>query len=221
MAYLYRHIRIDKNEPFYIGIGSDSNYQRANSRKNRNNHWESIVEKTDYRVDIVLDDISYEFAKQKEIEFIDIYKRKEDNGTLCNITKGGDGVLGLIHTKESKEKMSDANKGKVISEYHKKKISECHKGKVVSEETRAKMSEKSIGEKNPMYGKKRSEYAKLVTGLKTSGELNGSSKLNNKSVLEIRELSSNGLSQRKIASIFNISKSSVAFILKGVTWKHI
>jgi hypothetical protein len=24
MAYLYRHIRHDKNEPFYIGIGSDN-----------------------------------------------------------------------------------------------------------------------------------------------------------------------------------------------------
>jgi hypothetical protein len=23
MIYLYRHIRLDKNEPFYIGIGED------------------------------------------------------------------------------------------------------------------------------------------------------------------------------------------------------
>lgn len=23
MAYVYRHIRLDKNEPFYIGIGKD------------------------------------------------------------------------------------------------------------------------------------------------------------------------------------------------------
>ena len=30
MAYLYRHIRLDKNEPFYIGIGSDTNFKRAN-----------------------------------------------------------------------------------------------------------------------------------------------------------------------------------------------
>jgi hypothetical protein len=29
MAYLYRHIRHDKNEPFYIGIGSDNNYKRS------------------------------------------------------------------------------------------------------------------------------------------------------------------------------------------------
>lgn len=32
--YLYRHIRLDKNEPFYIGIGTKivktSEYRRAN-----------------------------------------------------------------------------------------------------------------------------------------------------------------------------------------------
>ena len=34
MAVLYRHIRIDKNEPFYIGIGDKEN--RAYSHKGRN-----------------------------------------------------------------------------------------------------------------------------------------------------------------------------------------
>lgn len=221
MAYLYRHIRLDKNEPFYIGIGSDSKYQRANSRFNRNNHWKSIVNKTEYKVEIILDDIDYEYAKEKEIEFINIYKRKEDNGTLCNITKGGDGVLGIVHTYESRKKMGVPNKGKTISDWHKKRISESHKGKIVSDETKIKMSEKAIGDKNPMYGKSRSEYAKLMTSIKTSGESNGSSKLNNNDVLEIRKLGTSGISQRKIASMFNISKSSVAFILKRVTWKHI
>ena len=38
MAYLYRHIRLDNNEVFYIGIGSDSEgyYKRAKSHKYRN-----------------------------------------------------------------------------------------------------------------------------------------------------------------------------------------
>ena len=43
MAYLYRHIRSDKNVPFYIGIGIDSNYYRAKSKKSRNDHWNKIV----------------------------------------------------------------------------------------------------------------------------------------------------------------------------------
>ena len=36
MAYVYQHVRLDTNEPFYIGIGSDDkNYQRANNKFNR------------------------------------------------------------------------------------------------------------------------------------------------------------------------------------------
>jgi len=39
MAYIYRHIRLDKNEPFYIGIGDNSHegtYPRAHSKKPKN-----------------------------------------------------------------------------------------------------------------------------------------------------------------------------------------
>ena len=34
MAYLYRHIRLDKNKPFYVGIGDNdnNNYKRAHSK---------------------------------------------------------------------------------------------------------------------------------------------------------------------------------------------
>ena len=222
MAYLYRHIRLDKNEPFYIGIGSDDKYQRANSKTHRNNYWLSVVSKTDYRVEILIDDISYEYAKEKEIEFIDIYKRKEDNGTLCNITKGGDGVLGLKHTEEARRKMGEPNKGKVISEWHRKRISEFHKGKKRSEETRLKMSQKALGEKNHMYGKTISEETrqKKIASAKR-GENNFSSKLKTEDVLEIRKLNSEGISQRQLARQFNVAKSSIANIIKRITWKHI
>jgi len=38
MAYLYRHIRHDKNEPFYIGIGSDSKTTLSiHEKSNKNN----------------------------------------------------------------------------------------------------------------------------------------------------------------------------------------
>lgn len=67
MAYIYRHIRLDKNVPFYIGIGSDDEgfYLRA-FRKGRNAHWNNIVKKTDYLVEIILDDLSWEEACVKE-----------------------------------------------------------------------------------------------------------------------------------------------------------
>jgi hypothetical protein len=95
MAYLYRHIREDKNEVFYVGIGSDNGFYRSKETKRRNKHWENIINKTEWYSEIIITDISYELAKIKEIEFIEIYKRKEDGGTLCNKTKGGEGSLGL------------------------------------------------------------------------------------------------------------------------------
>ena len=66
MAYVYRHIRLDKNEPFYIGIGSDMTNKRANERARRSELWKKIVAKSDYEIDIMLNDITYEEAKLKE-----------------------------------------------------------------------------------------------------------------------------------------------------------
>lgn len=62
MAYVYRHIRLDKNVPFYIGIGSDEEgeYKRAycSIQNGRNKYWNNIVAKTAYEVDIMVDGIS-------------------------------------------------------------------------------------------------------------------------------------------------------------------
>ena len=78
MAYVYRHIRLDKNEPFYIGVGSDNEYKRANTRKGRNKIWNDIVNKSDFEVEIIFDNISWEEALLKEVEFISLYKRKTE-----------------------------------------------------------------------------------------------------------------------------------------------
>lgn len=217
MAYLYRHIRTDSNVPFYIGIGKDIN--RAYSVTHRNKHWGSIVGKTSYEIDILFDDITYEFAKEKEKEFIELYKRKEDGGTLCNITKGGDGVLGLSHTEEAKKKMGEPNRGKTISEWHKKRISELHTGRFHSEETKKKMSESAKGKS---IGRKVSEETKLnMVASAKRGENSYISKFKNNDILEIRKLSAEGISQRKIAIKFNVSKNAVASIVNKITWKHI
>ena len=220
MACLYRHIRKDINVPFYIGIGK--NVSRAYSITHRNKHWTSIVNKTEYEVEILFDDIDYGFAKEKEIEFSDIYKRKEDGGTLCNITKGGDGVLGLMHNDEARKKMGESNKGKTISEWHRKRISEFHTGKKTSEDTKKKMSEKALGENNHRYGIKASEETKQkMKNSAKKGKENSSSKLTVSDVLKIRELNKSGIGQRKIAAQFGVVKNTVACIVNRITWKHI
>jgi hypothetical protein len=114
---LYRHIRLDKNEVFYIGIG---NQKRPYSKFSRNRIWKFITQKSDYRVDIVLENLTYEEACEKEKEFIKLYGRKDLGlGSLVNLTDGGTGGTGLKHTDESKEKMKGRpNINKNISKWN-------------------------------------------------------------------------------------------------------
>lgn len=107
MAYVYRHIRLDTNQPFYIGIGSDDlgKYNRANNKSKRSVFWKNIVSKSKYRVEIVLDDLTWEEACEKEKELINLYGRyNKQLGTLCNLTDGGDGTLGNIQSPETIQK---------------------------------------------------------------------------------------------------------------------
>ena len=220
MAYLYRHIRKDLNVPFYIGIGK--HIERAYSKSNRNNHWNSIINKTDYKVEILFDEIEYDYAKIKEIEFISLYKRKIDGGTLCNITLGGEGALGIKHTEEAKIKMSIPNRGKIISEEHKKIISKFHTGRKHTQEAKEKMSKNALGEKNHAYGTKASEETKeKMRSSAKKGIDNKFSKLTEIDVLKIRELYKKGLSSREIGKKYNVVKSTILFIVNRKTWKHI
>jgi hypothetical protein len=149
MAYVYRHIRLDKNEPFYIGIGSDNEYKRANTNTRRNKHWINIS-KFGYEVDILFDDLTWDEACVKEKEFISLYGRKDKNkGSLCNLTDGGDGCLGRIVTfsEESKRKMSEARKGKkpyIITDEIRKNLSIAAKKRGVSKEHLAKMNKARV-----------------------------------------------------------------------------
>ena len=113
MAYLYRHIRLDTNEPFYIGIGSDEDYkyERAYCLDNRNKYWRNIVKSSGYEVEIMLDGLTWVEVCSKEVEIIKLYGRKDKGlGPLSNMTDGGEGVPGMRHTDETKLKISLDNK---------------------------------------------------------------------------------------------------------------
>lgn len=143
MAYLYTHTRLDTNEIFYVGIGSDNKFIRANSKNGRNIIWKRITNKTDYKVDIILDNISWVDACKEEIVLIKKYGRINLNtGTLCNLTDGGEGSIGAIVSEATKKKMSikqsgpnNAMFGKKFSEEYRKKLSVAKIGKKQSLET--------------------------------------------------------------------------------------
>lgn len=88
-----------------------------------------------------------------------------------------DSVLGIKRLDETKEKMSNAQKGRTFSEETRRRMSESHKGKEITEEHKRKLSESSkgrvfseehkrnisiskTGSKNPMYQKELSEEHK-------------------------------------------------------------
>jgi len=127
--YLYRHIRIDNGQPFYIGIGSKiykqnksfstlkSEYSRAYTKYGRNIYWKRIINKTKYYVEIMIESNDYSFIKKKEIEFIYLYRK---NQKLSNLTDGGEGGNGYKPTPEtlSLMKLNNGMKGKFGSLNH-------------------------------------------------------------------------------------------------------
>jgi hypothetical protein len=129
MAYLYRHIRLDKNEPFYIGIGNNNMY-RLSEKRGRNVIWKKITNKTKYEVEILLDNLTWEDACKKEIEFINLYGRIDiKTGCLANMTNGGEGTIGRKYTPslEHRQNLSKASIGKKMSNSAKDKMSKSQK----------------------------------------------------------------------------------------------
>jgi hypothetical protein len=151
MAYVYKHIRKDTNEVFYVGIGTDNKgkYSRAHSLR-RNGFWHVIRNKTDYSVEILFDNLTWEEACVKEKELIKEHGRKDLGlGTLCNLTDGGEGAVGVIVSDETKKKMSVIqsrpynekypNSNEVI-EIRRQKMVEFNKTYLPSKETNKKIS---------------------------------------------------------------------------------
>ena len=111
---VYRHIRLDKNEPFYIGIFKDK--YRPYSKKYRNKAWLSVLNKSEYEVEILFENLTKEQAIDKEKEFICLYGRKDLNtGCLYNMTDGGEGANNIIYSKERNKKISNTLKDRKLS----------------------------------------------------------------------------------------------------------
>ena len=143
---IYKHLKKGTDEVFYIGMGTPT---RPYIRNGRSNWWDKVVAKYGYDIEIIEDSLSDEEAKCLEIKLIAKYGRRDlGTGTLVNMTDGGDGNNGKVHTDETKEKMSNAqlgdkhwNYGGKITNNHKNKLSIANKGKTLTEEHKMSISE--------------------------------------------------------------------------------
>ena len=152
-------------EPFYIGKGSGDRYlfhlkeNKYNYNKYKNNKIQKILSEG-YNLEqyiLIIPCNSEQESLNLEIKLIgDIGRHDLKEGPLTNLTDGGEGVSGIVVSKETRKKMSKAHTGEknhfygqTHSDETKNKISKVHKGKtpwnkgkinVYSDETRKKMS---------------------------------------------------------------------------------
>jgi len=126
--YLYVHFRQDKQEAFYIGIGTkqrDKDYYRALCYKKRSEFWKRVSRKSRYDVMIISESDNRDDIIKQEINYIRLLGKKKDKlGSLVNITDGGEGLLGhkTIWTEERKDKIRVANSKRVISDSTREKL---------------------------------------------------------------------------------------------------
>ena len=167
MAYVYKHIRKDTNEVFYIGIGKAK--YRITSTKSRNELWKRIVEKAGYTAEIIQDNLSWEDACKLEKELILEYGRR-DNGTgvLVNMTDGGEGISNV--TDEVVARIISSRKWYKHSDEVKKKLSEINKGKKQSDEAKLKQSIAAKNRPSNRKGIKLSDETKQKISLAKKGK---------------------------------------------------
>jgi hypothetical protein len=131
--YIYRHIRPDTGQPFYIGIGSKPKYYksyeyeyiRAFCKKGRCVIWHNIVNKNlgNYIIEILCESNDYEFLEKKEDEFIQLYGKIKDKrgGILANINDGGNSSKGRgclnRYAKAKKVYVYDALTKELVGDY--------------------------------------------------------------------------------------------------------
>jgi NUMOD3 motif len=107
--YTYMHTRVSDGQVFYIGKGSARD-KRAHSLKGRSAFWKRTVAKHGYSVDICMRFQNEQDALVHEKFLISCFR--EMKAPLANITDGGEGTSGLVHSEETRKKLSVAGKGR-------------------------------------------------------------------------------------------------------------
>jgi hypothetical protein len=131
MKLVYRHIRLDTNKVFYIGIGNE---KRPYSKR-RNKHWQNVINKTDYIVEVIAENLSLEDACELEMFLISEYGIEN----LTNINCGGEGQFNP--DAETRYKIGSGQRGKKHSEQTRMKMSKSQEGRKHSQESKFKIKE--------------------------------------------------------------------------------
>jgi group I intron endonuclease len=221
--YVYALYAPNEEDPFWIGKGhGDRAYDSATLSGSGNSIYKKrtinkILESGGkVEIDFVDWDLLEEQAFKVEIETIAYYGRKNNNtGCLTNLTDGGEGPTGHIHTEEHKQKISNSMKGIIRTKEHQDNLTKSQIGKIIPEEVRNKISHTSIsresnkGSNNGFFGKTHSiETVENMKNRKHTDETKD--KMRSKKEIKV---SIDGIvydSFIKAAEIFKVSDSTIA-----------
>jgi hypothetical protein len=177
----YGNISFDY-EPFYVGYGKeDRKYNHLTEKLKGNKHKyytiRKLIENDTPPIIITLyENLTPEKARFKEVELIKLIGRNDlKQGPLTNMTDGGDGPINKIVSKETKRKLSKAqkeyckkygsqSKGKTHGDVAKKNMSDAWTPERIKKQAeRMKGNIFGVGQYNPKYGKNNSFHGKHHT----------------------------------------------------------
>lgn len=117
--YVYEWVRLDTNEPFYVGKGQGDRCYRK--KRGNNQHFNNIVKNIPTAVVILHEGLTEEQALEIECWYIHQYEF-EWGYNLVNLTEGGEGVTGYRHSEEEIKRNRSQTHGFNIHDYEKEII---------------------------------------------------------------------------------------------------
>lgn len=230
------------NNKVYIGSTKDFNTRKRNHlsqlKNNKHGNWKLQNAWNKYGEDNfkfkIIEKCELDERIEREQHYMDMYKSYNDENGY-NIDPNAISSIGIKRSKETREKISKAQKGKKLPDETKKKISQSLKGrkkKPFTKEHLKNLSESHKGYKHSEEAKKKmSILAKIRTNtpenkkrvsLQSRGEKNNFAKLTEKEVREIKKMLKDGNhTQKQIGELFNVATTTINAINTGATWKHV
>lgn len=160
---VYKHTSPDGR--VYIGITSqkpEARWQSGNGYKG-NTYFTRSIKKHGWEKfthEILYTGLTAEEAKETEISLIFEYQSNKRKFGY-NISSGGESKAGTHISERQKRIISEANKGKIVSEETRKKLSASSKRTWSNPEYVKHMREINTGENNPVYGRKMTDEDKI------------------------------------------------------------
>jgi len=146
MFYLYVVFR-SNGTPCYVGKGKGDRW-KAHLKWSHNKQLRVIFDE-DQKLNpiaIIRDNLTETEAMEYEKVFIKILGRKDKNeGPLVNLTDGGEGYAGGVHSEETRKKQSLAHKDFIFTDEHRSAISRALIGRTMTPEWIAKRVAKIRG----------------------------------------------------------------------------